>query len=115
MGSLDTIDPQTTAAARAFLAKVADRYDVSGAVLYGSRARQTHRTDSDADIAVVLRGKHGEFIDTKLALADLAYEVLLDTGILIQPMPVWEDEWRHPERHVSPSLLRHIDRDGIRL
>lgn len=115
MGSLDNIDPQTAAAARTFLAKVADRYDMSGAILFGSRARRNHRPDSDADIAVLLRGPHGEFVDTKLALADIAYEVLLDTGILIQPMPVWEDEWRHPERHASPSLLRNINRDGVRL
>ncbi|MFP5350084.1 MAG: nucleotidyltransferase domain-containing protein [Gammaproteobacteria bacterium] len=115
MDSLDKIDPQTAAAARTFLAKVADRYDLSGAILFGSRARQNHRPDSDADIAVLLRGAHGEFVDTKLALADIAYEVLLDTGILIQPVPVWEDEWKHPEQHASPSLLRSINRDGVRL
>lgn len=115
MGSLDNIDPDTVKAARAFIAKVASQYDLSGAILFGSRAQQQHRPDSDADIAVLLRGRHGEFVDTKLALADLAYEVLLDTGILIQPLPIWEDEWAHPERHVNPSLLRNINRNGVQL
>ena len=114
MGSLDDVDPETAEAVRAFLAKVADQYDLSGAILFGSRARRDHRPDSDADIAVLLRGRHREFVDTKLALADLAYEVLLDTGVLIQPLPVWEDEWNHPERHVNPALLHKISRDGVR-
>src|SRR3990172_13355940 len=112
MGLFDDVDPDTAKAARAFIAKVMSRYDLSGAILFGSRARRNHRPDSDADVAVLLRGHHGEFVDTKLALADLAYEVLLETGVLIQPLPVWEDEWAHPERHVNPALLRNISREG---
>lgn len=115
MGSLEDIDVDTVKAARAFIAKAASQYDLSGAILFGSRARRNHGPDSDADIAVLLRGRNGEFVDTKLALADLAYEVLLDTGILVQPLPIWEDEWAHPERHANPSLLRNISRNGVRL
>ncbi|EGF32426.1 hypothetical protein IMCC9480_2499 [Oxalobacteraceae bacterium IMCC9480] len=48
-------------------------------------------------------------------MADLAYEVLLETGINISPMPVWLDDWDHPERHTNPDLLRNIDREGVRL
>ena len=115
MGSLEDIDVHIVKAARAFIAKAESRYNLSGAILFGSRAQRNHRPDSDADIAVLLRGRHGEFIDTKLALADLAYEVLLDTGILVQPLPIWEDEWAQPERHTTPSLLRNISRTGVRL
>ena len=61
-----------------------------------------HRPDSDADIAVLLHGCRGHFLDTQLALADMAYEVLLETGVLIQPLPVWENEWRHPETYKIP-------------
>jgi hypothetical protein len=46
---------------------------------------------------------------------DIAYEVLLDTGVLIQPLPIWEDEWKHPQRYKNPALLQHIDSEGIRL
>ncbi|WP_338861219.1 nucleotidyltransferase domain-containing protein [Mycetohabitans rhizoxinica] len=35
-----------------------DRYDVTDAILYGSRARRTHQADSDADVAVLLKGEH---------------------------------------------------------
>lgn len=112
---LADIDVDTEHAARAFITKVAGQYELVGAILFGSRARRSHRPDSDADIAVLLHGHRGQFLDTKLALADIAYEVLLETGILIQPLPVWEDEWEHPEHYKNPSLLRNINRDGVRL
>lgn len=115
MGLLADIDADTEHAARAFIAKVASEYDLVGAILFGSRARRSHHPDSDADIAVLLHGQRGRFLDTKLALADIAYEVLLETGILIQPLPVWEDEWEHPEHYANPALLRNISRDGVRL
>ena len=84
-------------------------------MLFGSRARHQQRADSDADVAVILHGAKGPFVDTKLAMADLAYDVLLETGILIQPLPVWEEEWAHPETFINPDLLRNISRDGVRL
>lgn len=115
MGSLAEIDTETARAAHAFVARVASRYDMTGAILFGSRARRDHRPDSDADIAVLLRGRRGRFLDTKLALADIAFDVLLETGILIQPLPVWEDEWEHPERYTNPALLEYIGREGVRL
>lgn len=109
------IDKDTEGAVRAFISKVVGQFDYVGAILFGSRARHTHRSDSDADIAVLLRGAHGKFVDVKFAMADIAYDVLLETGIRIQPLPIWEDEWEHPETYSNPLLLNNIDRDGIRL
>jgi predicted nucleotidyltransferase len=112
---LADIDLATANAARAFIAKVASQYDLAGAILFGSRARKSHRPDSDADVAVLLHGHPGKFVATKLAMADLAYDVLLETGIRIQPLPIWEDEWDHPESYSNPRLLQNIEREGIRL
>jgi predicted nucleotidyltransferase len=109
------IDADTERAARAFIERVSAHYDLAGAVLFGSRARRSHRPDSDADIAVLLRGPSQPFLDTKLDLADIAFEVLLDTGVLIQPLPIWEDEWEHPEHHRAPALIRNVHREGVRL
>lgn len=109
------IDPGTEAAVRAFIKKVTSRYNFAGAILFGSRARNAFRPDSDADVAVLLHGHGGKFVATKLAMADLAYEVLLDTGIRIQPLPIWEDEWEHPDRYSNPRLLDNIAREGVRL
>ncbi len=115
MGSLADIDAETINATRSFIAMVSDRYDFAGAILFGSRARKAHRPDSDADVAVLLRGQPGNFVSTKLDMGDLAYEVLLETGIRIQPLPIWEQEWVHPDAYSNPRLLANIDRDGIRL
>lgn len=109
------IDPETESAVRLFMQRVSDAYDLDGAILFGSRARCDHRPDSDADVAVLLHGRRGAFLDTKLALADIAYEVLLETGVLIQPLPVWEDEWQHPHLAQNPRLITNIAREGIRL
>lgn len=115
MTEIADIDPETAYAVRIFLAKVSDQYNFSGALLFGSRARRNHRPDSDADVAVLLRGTHGLFLDTTLALADIAYDVLLETGVLIQPLPIWEDEWEHPENYRNPALLHSINREGVKL
>jgi predicted nucleotidyltransferase len=46
------IDPSAENAVKRFLSRIADRYDMAGALVYGSRARDTHQPDSDADLAV---------------------------------------------------------------
>lgn len=112
---MNHIDHATEAAVRRFIGLIADRYDTAGAIVFGSRARGTHRPDSDADVAVLLKGEHQRVLTTTLAMADVAYDVLLETGINISPLPVWLDEWEHPERHSNPVLLHNIVREGVRL
>jgi len=108
-----SIDQRTEQAVQRFLGLLAGRYDMAGAIVFGSRARGTHRPDSDADVAVLLRGEHQRFLPTKLAMADLAFDVLLETGIAISPLPVWIDEWEHPETYSNPALLQTIAREGV--
>jgi predicted nucleotidyltransferase len=115
MGQSERIDHDTEEAVRRFLALIAASYDMAGAIVYGSRARGTHRPDSDADVAVLLKGEHQRVLPTTLAMADLAYDVLLETGINISPLPVWLDEWEHPENYSNPALLHNIAREGVRL
>jgi predicted nucleotidyltransferase len=109
------IDHDTQQAVQRFLSLIAPRYAVAGAILYGSRARGTHLPDSDADVAVLLQGEHQRFVATKLAMADTAFDVLLETGVNISPLPIWLDEWEHPENFSNPELLRNIAKEGIRL
>jgi predicted nucleotidyltransferase len=115
MAQSERIDHNTKEAVRRFLALIAVRYDMAGAIVYGSRARGTHRPDSDADVAVLLKGEHQRVLPTTLAMADVAYDVLLETGINIAPLPVWLDEWEHPENYSNPALLHNIAREGVRL
>ena len=109
------IDAETARAAHAFLSKIGGRYAISQAILFGSRARHAHRPDSDADIAVVIRGPHGRRTDAALDMAGVAFEVLLDTGVLVEALPLWEHELEHPEHFSNPALIENIRREGVRL
>jgi hypothetical protein len=72
-----------------------------------------HQSGSDADVQVLLSVSPGKFVSTTLAMDDLAYEVLLETGIRIQSLPVWQSEWEHSKRYSNPHLLKNIAREGI--
>jgi predicted nucleotidyltransferase len=115
MTQMNRIDHETEKAVRHFLALLSPHFELLGAIVYGSRARGTHRPDSDADVAVLLTGEHQRVLSTTLTMADVAYDVLLDSGINISPLPVWLDEWEHPERFSNPELLHTIAREGVRL
>lgn len=90
-------------------------YDVAQAIMFGSRARGDNRPDSDLDLAIVLNGRRGDFIGTKLDMAGIAFDVSMETGILVQPFPMWDGDPAHPERFTNPTLIRNIAEDGIRL
>jgi predicted nucleotidyltransferase len=105
----------TLPAARRFAQRVALAYPMQQAILFGSRARGDAHEESDADVAIILKGQVGHFVHTKMAMDDIAYDILLDTGIRVQPLPVWESEWRQPERYSNLNLLGNIEREGIRL
>jgi uncharacterized protein len=108
----DGRDAAIVPVAQDFVKRVSRRHAVKAALLFGSRARGTHGADSDVDIAVLLQGNGGKLTEISLDMADAAYEVLLETGIYIQPLPIWEDEWEHPDTHSNPRLLENIKRDG---
>ena len=101
--------------ASAFLRKLGGAYDVAEMIMFGSRARGDHRPDSDLDLAVVLKGLRRDFIGTKLEMAGIAFDVLMETGVLVQPFPMWDGDLAHPERFTKPSLIQNIAEDGIRL
>ena len=98
-----------------FMRQAMARYDVRAAYLFGSRARGDHHDESDADVAIVLNGSPGSVLNTKLEMADLAYDAMLDTGVRIQPMPIWQVHWDNPTRFSNPALVRAIQREGIDL
>lgn len=112
---MSTLDPSTERAARTFLSAIGKLYPVMGGVVFGSRARGDYRADSDADLAVLLPGDHGSTVNTMLEMIDAAYEVELESGIVISPLPIWQDQWDHPENFSNPRLLRNIQREGIPL
>ncbi|WP_420389687.1 nucleotidyltransferase domain-containing protein [Marinobacter sp.] len=93
--------------------KLSGQYKVAQLILFGSRARGDYQSDSDADVAVILRGEPGDFVETKLAMTRTAFDVLLQTGVRIQPFPIWETEWRKPGAYSNPTIQLNIAREGI--
>ncbi len=85
---------------------------MSGDHIRRARARGDHRSDSDLDLAEHHNGKRGDFIDTKLDMAGLAFDVLLETGLLVQPFPLWDGDLHHPEYFANPAVIQAIARDG---
>ena len=92
--SARTLDPRIARAMREFARRISTQYPVQKVILFGSRARGTERSDSDADVAVLLRGARGHFLDTKLDMVDVAYEVLLETEVHIQPVLFENSIWQ---------------------
>ena len=109
------IDTPTANAAKVFLERIAQRFPIDYAILFGSRARHTHRPDSDADLAVIMKDQAGDRSAATVVMAGIAFDVLLDTGILVQALPLWRDEMAHPEQFSNPALIDAIQREGIRL
>jgi uncharacterized protein len=111
----DRPSPEVLDAIRRFLGVVGQQFPVRGAFLFGSRALGNARPESDADVAVLLHGAPGRRVDEALKMADIAFDVMLETGILIEAIPFWEGEWERPECFNNPALIANIQRDGIRL
>jgi predicted nucleotidyltransferase len=109
----DPADAAALDAAREFVRRVKLRYSVSAAFLFGSRARNTHRADSDVDVAVIVRGRSGKLIDLALAMSDIAFDILMDTQSYIEPMPIWQEQWDDASTHSNPRLIENIRREGI--
>lgn len=110
-----TLDPATEQAVRVFLRQLEGKYPVVEGILFGSRARGDNQPDSDADIAVILRGMRGDRYKVSGDMAGIAFDVMMETGILVQALPLWESELKQPERFSNPALIENIKREGLRL
>jgi DNA invertase Pin-like site-specific DNA recombinase len=109
------LDAETERAARAFLKRLEGKYPLREAILFGSRARGDHKPDSDADIAVILKGEKGDRYKVSGDMAGVEFHVLMETGVMVQGLPLWEDELARPERFSNPALIANILREGVHL
>ena len=100
---------------RHFIARISNHYDLSQTLLFGSCARNSHGATSDADLAVVLRGKHGDRSAAVRDMAALSFHVMLETGVMVEALPLWDDEIAGPEIFSNPALIKNILRYGIQL
>ncbi len=111
-----SVDSITKQALMAFKRLLMDRYGehLKALYLFGSRARGDHRPDSDADVAVfldVVSDPIGEQFD----LIDQAYDILLDTGVNIQPWVFEEISLSTEGKIRARHLVETVRREGTRL
>jgi len=55
------------------------------------------------------------FVGTVWAMSDITFDVLLETGVSVAPLPFWHDDVDYPEQANNPALIRNIQPEGIRL
>ena len=88
---------------------------LEGLYLFGSRARGDHTRESDADVAVVLADSDWDFWAEKMRLADIEYDIIVETGAEPQGWPVRKSEWLNPDSHRNPDLIRAMRRDAVEI
>lgn len=113
--SKSAIDAETEWAARSFMHRLEGQYLAIEGLVFGSRARGTRKPESDADVAVVLEGEGGDRYKVSGDMAGIAFDVMLETGVLIDPLPLWEGELKRSDQFSNPALIEAIKRDGLRL
>ena len=86
------LDAEMERAARAFMQRLEGKYPAIEGLVFGSRARGDHKPDSDADLAVILKGERGDRYKVSGDMAGIAFDVMMETGVLVDPLPLWEDE-----------------------
>ena len=103
----------TTQATKLFMEKIAALYSIEHVLVFGSRARGDYHAESDIDFAILMTEPSGDFFKAKLEMDDIANDILLETGMRIQPFSIWLDEWQHPEQYSNPYLIRNIQHEGV--
>lgn len=82
------------------------------AILYGSRARGTAQPDSDWDLLLVTERSANP--DERQVLEERFRAIFAETGAVVSPLWVWEQEWISPLSRVSP-FHANVKEDGIQL
>lgn len=109
-----SIDPVTRDALALFKKILIAKYGehLKSLYLFGSRARGDHRPDSDADVAIFL-DQVTDPIGEQFDLIDQGYDILLNTGVNIQPWVFAQASLTDPLHHRAPHLIRTVRREGV--
>ena len=117
------IDSDTYAALQDFMRRMSEdsHLIIDDVILYGSRARGDHKSESDVDVAVILMddGADKERIrKIRYELIDYAYNTMLalftkDVSLRIHPLPIPKPHWDNPSIFQNPHLIQNIQKEGI--
>ena len=97
-------------ALHAVVSRIVDQIDPEAVWLFGSRARGTHRPESDFDLLVVTKVEDGE----KGYDYDRVYAPILGTGVGCDVVPCRLDDFER-EATSRTGLIREILQTGVRL
>lgn len=89
-----------------------EKFPGSELFLFGSRARETEKQDSDWDILLLLEEDSIDLAKEK-SIMDEFYELELQTGVSISPLIYSKKVWN--KTRPMTSLYREIKKDAIRL
>ncbi len=95
--------------------KIDTLFSIKRVLMFGSCARGDYHAESDIDLDILMTESSGDFFTLKLEMDDIAYDILIETGMRIQLLPIWQDEWQHPEQHSNPYLIKNIQQEGVAL
>lgn len=103
--------PQTRAALTAFRRGAEHLLGarLEAVLLFGSRARDDFRDDSDIDLAVVLTDKPDDPLAEADRIMDAVFVPTMEAGRVIQPLILSADELRHSQH----PLIRDVRAEGI--
>ncbi len=80
--------------------------------LYGSKARNDDKKDSDWDLLVLLNTSNLPFSNEQKILDDF-YELELESGEVFSPLIYTKFDWEH--KHFFTPLYENIQNEGIRI
>lgn len=103
--------PQTRAALTAFRRGAEHVFGsrLEAVLLFGSRARDDFRDDSDLDLAVVLRDRPDDPLAEADRVMDAVFVPTMEAGRVVQPLILSVEELRHSQH----PLVRNLRAEGV--
>jgi predicted nucleotidyltransferase len=111
---LQQLNTNERRALQAFIVQLRQRHGTGlrRVVLFGSKARGDFDDESDLDVLVVVRTPGGEFCPLWQQIADIAWKVEFEYGVVLTTIIRSPAEYRQMQRD-NLLLFRNIDRDGV--